>query len=574
MNPAGLALGTHKGVITVTAIGAIVPSVQIGAVLNLNSYPTIVSTPYGVGLSTPNSRVDVFVSSSSGSVPITATSSETWLSVTPTSATTPDTLTISVVDPAAFAGRTGSGTVTVRGPGNSLILPVSVGLHSSAVDPLELTFSAAFGSSVPITQGVGVAPTIQPVTFDSTTESGGPWLSAATTLEYGMPRFPITVNPSGLASGTYHGTITIHPTDPIGRPTDPIRVAITFIVWSNPTPTLSVTPSSLQLTALTGQGAMQSFTLSTGSLPLPFSIDYQTDDGSGWLFAQGSQAFERVPLTPALIYVSAYAGGLFPGIYHGRVIVTSPPGSGNTVTVPVTFTVTPAPALTGTPPLIASLVNAASLLPGPVSQGEIVSVFGIVGPDATAGLSITREGKVNTAIYGNRVLFNGIPAPLTYFSPTQINAVVPYEVAGSATAFVELDMSGARSAAWGVPVVASAPGLFTAILNQDKSLNTPVNPALRGSIVQIFATGEGQTMPPGITGQIAQSDIRSAVLPVAVTIGGLDAKVIHAGTAPSAIAGLFQINAQIPAGVQVGSLPVLVGIGAASSQGSATVSVR
>ena len=168
-------------------------------------------------------------------------------------------------------------------------------------------------------------------------------------------------------------------------------------------------------------------------------------------------------------------------------------------------------------------------------------------------------------------------------SPTQISAVVPYEVAGSSNATVELDMSGIHSPAWGVPVSAAAPGVFTQagtgqgpanIFNEDNSPNTPLNPAARSSIVQIFETGEGQTDPPGITGAITQSDTKSPVLLVKVQIGGVDAKVVSATTAPNAIAGLFQIMAQIPPGSQSGSLPVTVSVGTASSQANATVSVR
>jgi len=168
-------------------------------------------------------------------------------------------------------------------------------------------------------------------------------------------------------------------------------------------------------------------------------------------------------------------------------------------------------------------------------------------------------------------------------SPTQINAVVPYEIARSSIVTVELDMAGIHSPAWTIPVAPSSPGLFTqsgsgqgsgAILNQDNSLNTPSNPAARGSIIQLFATGEGQTNPPGSTGEITQLNVKSPLLPVTVEIGGFDAKVISATTAPKSIAGLFQVNALIPSILPPGSAAVVVHIGSASSQVGATVFVR
>ena len=53
---------------------------------------------------------------------------------------------------------------------------------------------------------------------------------------------------------------------------------------------------------------------------------------------------------------------------------------------------------------------------------------------------------------------------------------------------------------WEVPLAPSSPGIFTldttgvgraAALNGGNSVNDPSNPVLRGTIVQIYATGEG-----------------------------------------------------------------------------------
>lgn len=105
-------------------------------------------------------------------------------------------------------------------------------------------------------------------------------------------------------------------------------------------------------------------------------------------------------------------------------------------------------------------------------------------------------------------------------------------------------------------------------------MNTPRNPAGRGSIVQIFMTGEGATNPPGITGEVTRLDSKTPTQAVAVQIGGVDAKVVSATAAPEAIAGLFQVNAVVPASSPTGSVPVLVRIGISSSQSAATVSVQ
>ena len=65
------------------------------------------------------------------------------------------------------------------------------------------------------------------------------------------------------------------------------------------------------------------------------------------------------------------------------------------------------------------------------------------------------------------------------------------------------------------------------------------------------------------------------ILPVTVTIGGLNAPVSYQGAAPFLIAGLTQINAQVPAGVTPGSgVPIVVQIGDKKSQAGVTVAIK
>src|SRR5262249_52320506 len=160
--------------------------------------------------------------------------------------------------------------------------------------------------------------------------------------------------------------------------------------------------------------------LSTGSFPLPFSATYAGDADASPGNPSG--------MTPAS--VTLYALPHYPGVYHGSLTITSPPGSTNSVVVPVTAELPPVPVMDPIRPKISAVVNAGSLLPGAIAPGEIVTVFGLVQAIGTAGTNIGSDGRVNRALYAIRVLFNGIPAPLTYLSPSQINAVVPYEIAG------------------------------------------------------------------------------------------------------------------------------------------------
>jgi uncharacterized protein (TIGR03437 family) len=87
----------------------------------------------------------------------------------------------------------------------------------------------------------------------------------------------------------------------------------------------------------------------------------------------------------------------------------------------------------------------------------------------------------------------------------------------------------------------------------------------------------GQTNPGGSTGRIMTgTDLRRPIgTPVIVRIGGQNAEVLYAGSAPGLVAGAMQINARIPSNSIVGAnVPVQVQVGSAASQGNVTISVQ
>ena len=185
-----------------------------------------------------------------------------------------------------------------------------------------------------------------------------------------------------------------------------------------------------------------------------------------------------------------------------------------------------------------SVVNAASFLSGPVAPGEIVTVFGTgFGPGPLTTLQLT-AGLVNTTLGGTRMLFDGVPAPLVYTVENQFSAVVPYAVAGKPSTQVQVEYRGTRSAPVTLQLAPASPAIFTldssgrgagAILNQDSSVNSPANPARIGSVVSIFATGEGQTSPAGVDGKPGSDPVPHPILPVSVTIGGQTVTPNYAG---------------------------------------------
>jgi uncharacterized protein (TIGR03437 family) len=85
-------------------------------------------------------------------------------------------------------------------------------------------------------------------------------------------------------------------------------------------------------------------------------------------------------------------------------------------------------------------------------------------------------------------------------------------------------------------------------------------------VLVLYATGEGQTNPPGVDGKIATDVAPKPVLPVSVAVSGKNAILQYAGGAPHFIAGAMQINAQLPPGVASGAaVPLVLKIGTFST---------
>ena len=205
--------------------------------------------------------------------------------------------------------------------------------------------------------------------------------------------------------------------------------------------------------------------------------------------------------------------------------------------------------LTNTPELSAAgVVNAFSAAGGAVAPGEIVSIYGSnLGPlDGVAFAFDLATGKLPVSGPGVSASWNGIPAPLYFAAAGQLNVQAPYELAGAAAAQLVVTVNGQPSQPVSIPLAATHPGLFPRIWNQDGTVNSASNPAPRGSVVILYATGQGLTSPASPTGGYPIGGIYPP--PAAETvlrIGGAQAELLFRGQAPFT-AGLMQLNARVP----------------------------
>lgn len=228
------------------------------------------------------------------------------------------------------------------------------------------------------------------------------------------------------------------------------------------------------------------------------------------------------------------------------------------------------------------VLNAASLSSGPVAPGEIVTLVGSgIGPPIA--LQSTSSAS-STALDGTSVLFDGKAAPLLYAAPNQINAIVPYGVSGQESTQMLITSAGQVIAGFPLAVAAAMPAIFTldssgvglgAILNQDLTINSPSNPADRGTIVVLYATGAGTMNPLPQDGQVTGSILAQPTLPVSVQIGGAEAEILYAGAAPGLVAGVVQVNCMVPEDVVPGdAVAVELIVGSTSSPPGVTLAVR
>jgi len=498
-------------------------------------------------------------------VGVSTTSGGNWLAATPTKGTAADIITVSA-DPAGLSPGTYAGRLDLRGPANTVSIPVNLSIDF----PVYTSFVLAPGTSLPAQFGQLISsPGGAIISFSVQTDAGGDWLKA---ISVDSSHLQVGASASGLSPGVYQGTVAVT------AASSSTRVYATLTVLGPPSASLALAPSSLFLTAPVGQTSKQFLSVNSPGGPALFqwtsSVAGATTNVT--MINSGVQSTSPAPAVVAPATLQVEAGAPQPGTYYGGITVT---WDGGSVTVPVTLSVTAAAPFS---PLITAVVNSASERPAAIAPGEILSLFGQgIGP-SPAGFTLDANGKLPGEISGTQVLINGTAAPLLYVSASQVNAIVPYDLAGAEIATLQTVYNGLASASWGVPVATASPALFTldssgvgqaSVLNQDNSVNGPSNAAARGSLVQIFATGGGGTTPASATGSLAGGN--PTTLPAAVTIGSMDSPVMYHGSAPGEVAGLIQVNAQVPLGVTPGpAVPIVLSVGGQPSQAGVTIAVK
>jgi len=306
---------------------------------------------------------------------------------------------------------------------------------------------------------------------------------------------------------------------------------------SGPAATSCLSPPAVPVRVLNSSGSAVAGTAPVGGGPLAV-------DREGVLYAAGA-TFSPAFFATQHAFQSEFGGG-----------------DTDAFAAKIDFTQPPLPGLT-------CIVNAATLFDGNLPNSGAPN--GAVAPGEVVALVGSGFGSQPT------VNINGFNAPILYASDTQINAVVPFEVEDPVAIAVS---SGTETTGFvKLPAVDAVPGVFTidesgsgqaAALNQDGTVNSPSNPAARGSVVSLWTTGTGLLTPAIADGSLGPlgAPFPVPVLGVSAIIGSangypptIPAPVVWVGQAPALIAGVTQVNLGIPSNAATGSaVPVWIEI--------------
>jgi uncharacterized protein (TIGR03437 family) len=206
-----------------------------------------------------------------------------------------------------------------------------------------------------------------------------------------------------------------------------------------------------------------------------------------------------------------------------------------------------------------TIVHAASQESGAFAPNTIVTLYGKDLAYVTRALtgSDVRDGLLPTVfpLTGVRVYIDGVPAPLYFVSPTQVNLLIPSGLKEGLHR-LHLALDGRAGPVVDLRIAAASPGLFlwqpglALAVRLDGSLVTVMNPAQPGEILILFATGLGDTAGPVPRfGEVARGAAPLvATERFSVKLNGLALPrdhVYYAGLAPG-FAGLYQINVRVP----------------------------
>jgi uncharacterized protein (TIGR03437 family) len=455
-----------------------------------------------------------------------------------------------------------------------VVLTVAAGTGSQVPNPSPqgLLFISSGTATLPpqtVQVSSGGASSVSYQAAVSTTD-GHDWLSVSPATGTATAAAPaqtlVSVNPAGLAAGTYYGAVSYAGSGAAVR-----SVNVTLLV-----PSGGASASNRPFTAAATAGCAASqltvarlepvsgFSYAAG-LPAAISVRLVDNCGNAVTNGQVVAAFSNGD-SPLSLQLANSSSGLYSGTWTPRQVAAqatinatvSAPGLPSS-SAEFKGMVTP-----GTAPVLAPLGTLHVFYPqigGALAPGTIVQIYGSNFSTQTVPASTI---PLPLSLAGTSVMIGGIPAPLYYVSPGQINAQAPFELSANHQYQVVVNAGGVLSTPDSIQTATEAPGLAASAtggiiaIHADGTVVGDAAPAKPSEYIVIFAAGLGATDNAVATGVGTPANPLAHVLntPV-VTVNSETVPVLFAGLTPSLV-GLYQINFQVPADAPNGSLPLQV----------------
>jgi hypothetical protein len=390
-----------------------------------------------------------------------------WLSVLQTTGNVqPNDLQVLIVSvnirnlsPGVYKGAilfSNYGQEAIQGSPQSIYISLTVTpMCTLALAPGNLSFTGTAGQANPAAQSLRVTvaqgcTTSQHWSATIKTTTGGAWLKTNLTSGSTPSQVQVSINTSGIAQGTYSGTITFTTS------TGPQVVPVTLNI--NPVPCAITGPGTLALQGTAGQSGavVQSLTLSTtGSCPnmLNWTVvsTVVTPSGGTWLSVTPSGTLTQ-PATSS-VSVQASLTGLSASTATGTVTITAvdsvnsqPVGS---VQVAITLTVLAPP-----PPCTLLAISASTLTfsasvgsdPATPTQNFTISVNGT----CVGNVTITPSGDAGSSSW---LSIAPIPASVSSGGQATFTVTVASSAlaSGSYTGTITLNAADGNGAITGSP---------------------------------------------------------------------------------------------------------------------------
>jgi uncharacterized protein (TIGR03437 family) len=609
-NPTNLAPGTYTGHVTVSDANSAAQSTVTVVLTVTAAIPSIQLSKTGVTLtavagSAPQAQTVTVSNSGAGSLNWTSQTSTTsggnWLTATPGSGNTSISVSASTTG-LAVGQYYGSVNILAANASNSpQTISVQLNVLAATANPgvtvstSGIVLVGTAGSATPAQQPVSLyngTATADSYSASVFTQNGVGWLSAnpaSGTVNTGVNTVQIAADLSGFSPGVQSGTVTLGFGDGSTASIEVVALALAGSAGNARggfEPMASVTTCAggktgflIPIFRQPGSGAAVQVAGAT-------TLQAQVVDDCGHPVTSGGGGSVQVTFSngdPG-INLNDVGSGIWEGTWAPQnaastvtlKVVASENGlTGNSslsALSSVTVSVSAASANSAPQPTgVANAASAAQATPEVVAPGSYVAIYGtgLAGSGNPSAASLPLPAMLN----GTQFFLGGLPMPLLYAGPGQVNALVPQGLTPNATyplvvvrgtaqsVPVALTVTQLQPGAYTVNTSGSGPGIVTNALTGQ--LITTSNPAHAGDYLVIYATGFGAVL--GTNGEAAPGDgaaaptttVYTTTATVTATVGGIGTPVLFSGLTPT-FAGLYQVNVQVPAGINPGSAVPIV----------------